>query len=183
MAPSSYVPADNTIGVNAQAAYGYVTVYNEGSISVDSDWVSAGVLALLVLGGLFEGAGVSYWVSAVEARLCAGELSVDRRHQLASHAAVCASCREVISCWLAPPAATADRVGRYELERMLGQGATGVVYAARDPELGRRVALKLLRPGARAARLRREAQLLAQLDHPNVVDVVDNHYVGLGWCL
>ncbi|MFT3806979.1 autotransporter outer membrane beta-barrel domain-containing protein [Arenimonas sp.] len=36
---------DNAVGISAQAAYGYVTVYNEGSITVDSDWVSAGVLS------------------------------------------------------------------------------------------------------------------------------------------
>jgi serine/threonine protein kinase len=60
----------------------------------------------------------------------------------------------------------------------IGQGAMGVVYAAYDPELDRRVALKLLRPEGRhlehlRRRLLREAQALARLSHPNVVSVHD----------
>src|SRR5262249_42130224 len=60
-------------------------------------------------------------------------------------------------------------------------GAMGVVYAAHDPELGRRVAIKLLRPDVKAdeyrARLTREAKALARLSHPNVVAVYDAGYV------
>jgi tRNA A-37 threonylcarbamoyl transferase component Bud32 len=60
----------------------------------------------------------------------------------------------------------------------LGTGAMGVVYAAYDPQLDRRVALKLLRPDARASadaqhRLLREARLMARLAHPSVVTVYD----------
>ena len=70
-----------------------------------------------------------------------------------------------------------DRVGRYEIESQLGAGAMGVVYLARDPELDRPVALKLLhateRSEARQRRLVREAQALARLSHPNVVRVLD----------
>ena len=73
-------------------------------------------------------------------------------------------------------------VGRFVLLDTLGAGAMGVVYAAYDPELDRKVALKLLLPraggtsddGART-RLVREAQALAKLSHPNVVAV---HAVG-----
>jgi eukaryotic-like serine/threonine-protein kinase len=81
-----------------------------------------------------------------------------------------------------PPAALAmhaagDRIGRYELVEVLGAGGMGIVYAATDTVLGRRVALKLLRPGyggeTGAARLVREAQSLARLSHPNVVSVFD----------
>ena len=71
-------------------------------------------------------------------------------------------------------------VGRYVVVEVLGVGGMGVVYAAYDPELDRRVALKLLNPrgaGSRAekgrARLLREAQALAKLSHPNVVSVHD----------
>jgi serine/threonine protein kinase/tetratricopeptide (TPR) repeat protein len=69
------------------------------------------------------------------------------------------------------PAGT--KIGRYIIERALGSGGMGVVYAARDPELDRNVAIKLLHEGAPAERLRREAQALAKLHHPNVVTVFD----------
>lgn len=69
--------------------------------------------------------------------------------------------------------ASGDSVDRYLLGAELGRGAMGVVYAARDPELDREVAVKVLRPNASAARLKREAQALARLAHPNVVRVYD----------
>ncbi|HEY5946930.1 MAG TPA: serine/threonine-protein kinase [Kofleriaceae bacterium] len=69
-------------------------------------------------------------------------------------------------------------VGRYEIIEELGQGGMGVVYRARDRQLSRDVAIKLVHTtGADsetlAARLMREAQALAQLSHPNVVAVYD----------
>jgi len=68
-------------------------------------------------------------------------------------------------------------VGRYIIVDQLGAGGMGVVYSAYDPELDRKLALKLLRDdtgrGERRARLVREAQALARLDHPNVVAVYD----------
>ncbi|MCA9711508.1 MAG: serine/threonine protein kinase, partial [Myxococcales bacterium] len=68
-------------------------------------------------------------------------------------------------------------IGRYTLERWLGAGAMGVVYAARDLLLDRMVALKVLHPHQRGAvgaqRLQREARALARLSHPNVVTVHD----------
>ena len=70
-----------------------------------------------------------------------------------------------------------DRVGRYVIEQQVGAGGMGEVYAAHDPQLDRRVAIKVLRPlhraAASAARLLREAQALAKLDHPNVVAIHD----------
>jgi len=70
-------------------------------------------------------------------------------------------------------------LGRYRLERVLGAGAMGVVHAAFDPDLERRIALKVL-PRATASRedrdrLMREARAMARLAHPNVVTV---HEVG-----
>jgi hypothetical protein len=69
---------------------------------------------------------------------------------------------------------------RYRLVRELGRGATGVVYLARDVELDRDVAIKLLHPhlagAARADALSRffhEARVMASLRHPNVVAVLD----------
>jgi serine/threonine-protein kinase len=67
-------------------------------------------------------------------------------------------------------------VGRYLILSLLGRGGMGAVYAAYDPELDRRVALKLLHTaGGYDARklLAREARALGQLSHPNVVQVHD----------
>jgi tetratricopeptide (TPR) repeat protein len=70
-------------------------------------------------------------------------------------------------------------LGRYRVERILGIGGMGVVYAAHDPELDRRVAIKLLRrdphtpPDVARARMTREAQAMARLSHPNVIDVYE----------
>lgn len=74
-------------------------------------------------------------------------------------------------------------LGRYVLLDELGAGGMGVVYAAYDPELGRKVAIKVLQSHLSAAhdsrlRLLREAQALARLSHPNVVAVHDVGSVG-----
>ncbi len=67
-----------------------------------------------------------------------------------------------------------DRVGRYVIGRVVGQGATGVVYAGFDPDLDRAVAIKLLHPRAgSSSRLLREAQAVARLAHRNVVTIHD----------
>ncbi|MGC3998733.1 MAG: protein kinase [Anaeromyxobacter sp.] len=70
------------------------------------------------------------------------------------------------------------RLGRFELVRELGRGGFGVVWEARDLELGRAVAIKLIRPGARVAAhgsewLRREAVAVARLNHPGIVTLFD----------
>lgn len=69
------------------------------------------------------------------------------------------------------------QLGRYRLLELLGKGGMGSVFAAHDPELGRRIALKVLRTPASSARakheLLREAQALALLSHPNVVPIYD----------
>jgi tetratricopeptide (TPR) repeat protein len=73
-------------------------------------------------------------------------------------------------------------VGRHVVLQRLGAGGMGVVYAAYDPELDRKIALKLLLPGAggETARLRllREAQALGRLSHPNVVAIHDVGTIG-----
>ncbi len=68
------------------------------------------------------------------------------------------------------------RVGPYEILSLLGAGGMGEVYRARDNRLNRDVAVKVLRPAViddpdRLARFRREAQLLAALNHPNIAHV------------
>lgn len=68
------------------------------------------------------------------------------------------------------------RVGRYELMNELGRGGMGVVFRGRDTVLGRNVAVKLLATsfGPRSReRLRREARVVARMDHPGIVPVFD----------
>ncbi len=70
------------------------------------------------------------------------------------------------------------RIGRFTVLRRLGKGGMGVVYSAYDDELDRKVAIKLLRPelfgDEGELRLRREAQAVARLSHPNVVSVFES---------
>ena len=78
-----------------------------------------------------------------------------------------------------------SHVGRYVILYRLGRGGMGIVYAAYDPQLDRKVAIKVLRTrrsGRNAQggqdRMLREAQLLAKLSHPNVVAIHDVGIVG-----
>ena len=85
------------------------------------------------------------------------------------------------------PHPAGSKVGRYLILERIGQGGMGVVYAAFDPELNRRVALKILhgsstgptrQSGSARARLLREAQAIARVTHPNVISVFDVGTVG-----
>ncbi|MBF5044619.1 MULTISPECIES: serine/threonine-protein kinase [Myxococcaceae] len=127
-------------------------------------------------------------------------LPAAERERAAAHLDGCAACRELLaalghldsalpaSAAAAPLAAPAPEalapgaaVGRFIVLHPVGQGGMGRVYAAYDPQLDRRVALKLLHPeawGAEAthegrARLLREAQAMARLSHPHVVTVYE----------
>lgn len=77
------------------------------------------------------------------------------------------------------PLEPGDFIGRFRIKERIGEGGMGVVYAAEDPELGRVVAIKLLRPvqGDEAERqqkrMLREAQALARVSHRNLVMVFD----------
>ncbi|HEX3757117.1 MAG TPA: serine/threonine-protein kinase, partial [Kofleriaceae bacterium] len=121
-----------------------------------------------------------------------GHASPALRDRIEHHASRCAACRQVLSSLARsdtpPVASTRPRhdaarelargtvVGRYEIAYRIGEGGMGVVYAARDPELDRMVAIKLLHGDGDPRmqdRLRREAQAMAQLAHPNVVAVHD----------
>lgn len=75
-----------------------------------------------------------------------------------------------------PSASAITRVARYVLLEHLGEGGMGVVWSAYDPELDRRIAVKLIRGEADdAARQRfiREARAMAQLHHPAIVAIHD----------
>ncbi len=139
-----------------------------------------------------------------------GTLPPAQRVALEAHLDTCTACAEVVAevarafgsempsipargeppthppsdaaAWTGPP--NAMMVGRYALGRQLGSGGMGVVYEAHDPELHRRVAVKLLHGGLRGdaaayrAHLMREARAMAQLAHPNVVMVHDVGQIG-----
>ncbi|MDP2874611.1 MAG: serine/threonine-protein kinase [Holophaga sp.] len=69
-------------------------------------------------------------------------------------------------------------IGRYQVQRLLGQGAMGSVYLAEDPMLKRRLAIKVVRAIGEERdlaldRFKREAEISAQLNHPNVVTIYD----------
>jgi len=74
-----------------------------------------------------------------------------------------------------PPA---RRIGRYEIAALLGRGGMAEVYRARDPQLGREVAVKLILPALAGEedfgrRFASEARAVAKLAHPNIVQIYD----------
>jgi non-specific serine/threonine protein kinase len=74
-----------------------------------------------------------------------------------------------------------EKIGKYEVIRVLGKGATAIVYLARDPDLNREVAVKLVRFGQENAAMSRrllklfqtEDSICRRLDHPNIVKLYD----------
>jgi len=88
-------------------------------------------------------------------------------------------------------ASSPAEVGRYEIDRVLGQGAMGRVLLAHDPVLDRDVAIKMLRTdldispemrGGLLKRMRHEARAAARVSHPNIVtlhDMIDDETLGL----
>jgi serine/threonine protein kinase len=130
--------------------------------------------------------------------LVEGHLPAERRLGVIAHADLCGDCRQVIAALTrtlhpdtqstsAPeggpssPLHAGSSLGRYVILDVVGSGGMGVVYSAYDPELDRRVALKLVRtpngPDAESqrARLVREARAIARVVHPNAIVV---HEVG-----
>jgi tetratricopeptide (TPR) repeat protein len=132
-----------------------------------------------------------------------GRLSPVERRAAVAHADGCADCRELIAGAAEALVAAGERttegdpqvsaaeplrpgglVGRYRILDLVGSGGMGVVYAAYDPELDRRIALKLVRGAAgpdaesQRARLQREARAIARVSHPNVVAVHDVGAIG-----
>ena len=75
-----------------------------------------------------------------------------------------------------PALAPGARVGDFEISALLGVGGMGEVYRARDRQLGREVAIKVLPPAfakepERLARFERESRILASLNHPNIAAI------------
>ena len=82
-----------------------------------------------------------------------------------------------------------SRLGHYDVTALIGEGGMGQVYQATDTKLNRQVALKIL-PEAfaadpdRLARFQREAQVLANLNHPNVAQIhgLEEATAPVRWC-
>jgi tetratricopeptide (TPR) repeat protein/predicted Ser/Thr protein kinase len=116
------------------------------------------------------------------AAYAARQLAPSARSRVEEHLSTCDACLR-IACAVArtgehAAAPTVQRIGRYTVERMLGEGGMGAVFVAHDPQLDRAVALKLVRADQRSdrgmhARLAREARAMAKVRHPNVVAVYD----------
>ena len=83
------------------------------------------------------------------------------------------------------PLSPGSRIGPYEVVALIGQGGMGEVYRARDANLDREVALKVLPESVandadRLARFEREARTLASLNHPNIAQIYGVEGVGSG---
>jgi tetratricopeptide (TPR) repeat protein len=138
--------------------------------------------------GCFTDDGAAAYIS--------GSVDETSRDQMRSHLDSCEGCREVVRYAAlalgkvegtgptAPFEKVDDeaphRVGRFTILSTLGSGGMGVVYAAFDAELDRKVALKLVRtelrdekPEATRAAMLREAKSMAKVEHPNVITVFE----------
>ncbi|MHC5012360.1 MAG: serine/threonine-protein kinase, partial [Planctomycetota bacterium] len=79
------------------------------------------------------------------------------------------------------PLGIGERLGRYEIEAVLGRGGMGVVYRAFDPAANRHVALKVLPAGAPEEdrlRFQREVEVLGNIQHPHIMPVFDSGHIG-----
>jgi eukaryotic-like serine/threonine-protein kinase len=132
--------------------------------------------------------------------LVSGRLAGDALEDAEQHLADCSACAQLVALAggsglvsggvlrRAPPRTRSERslspgtlIGHYVVHGFLGAGGMGEVYAAYDPSLERKLAIKFLRPemvgrgdhAVATERLRREARVVAKLSHPNVVTVYE----------
>lgn len=113
---------------------------------------------------------------AVLLGLVEGSLDPESIESVDAHLDSCVICREVVTSLAGSDRRVlhrGDEVGRFVVLERVGEGAMGVVYSAFDPQLDRRVALKLLTTDGPRERLLREARSMARLSHPNVVTVFE----------
>ena len=94
---------------------------------------------------------------------------------MTAHVAGCDGCRSVLSALSRSQERASTRIGRYELREKVGAGGMGVVWAAWDPSLSRRVAMKIShqRREASDARFLHERHILAGLEHPHIARLLD----------
>ena len=111
----------------------------------------------------------------------ARRISLDDIETLENHVFSCQTCIGMLEALASTSEPRANALARFEILELIGQGAMGVVLAARDPELERRVAIKILRTQiapteqavAAQAQLVREARAMAKVTHPNVITVYE----------
>ena len=120
---------------------------------------------------------MSHPTDAELSALVEGRLSATQAIALRDHSLECDQCLARLDALESGEVPTSARLGRYVLLDLIGEGGMGRVVRAYDPQLDRRCALKLVRPDLAttdaAARLVREAQAMARVQHPNIVAVFD----------
>lgn len=131
---------------------------------------------------LEEGAAEPPWWEAVGGHLSSvSHLGIDSDSTAWAHGRkirTATSGPQLVEQMLSPPShpEMLGRIGRYDVERVLGRGGFGVVFKGHDTELNRAVAIKVLAPhlasnGVARRRFAREAQAAAAVSHPNVVPI------------
>ena len=107
--------------------------------------------------------------------LVEGHLDPDAQLAIEHHIDTCESCRVGLAAAVRGDAASAWSLGRYRIDDVIGMGGMGIVYRAWDPSLSREVAIKVVKSddAELRARLAREAQSLARLNHRNVCQIYD----------
>lgn len=126
---------------------------------------SLGVWAVLAAAGLGEGLAVAWGCLSGALGVIGSALAPQSLRLLRGRA-------------LPRPSREPRRVGPYVLEEKIGEGGMGVVYRGRHGRLGRRAAIKLLRPDRARdedrRRFEREVQFTSRLSHPNIVSVLES---------
>jgi eukaryotic-like serine/threonine-protein kinase len=156
---------------------------SEEAYTAEDRTLLASIAAQMGLG--FDVARLRRRIDGAEARDHTTRLATPRDHLMAE-CPRCGRCEDVGVTTCPSDGTAMSTVGlvprvldqKYRLERLMGRGGMGAVYRARDMRLDRHVAIKVVRPDLVAnpearRRFRREAQIVAQLQHPAIVAVFD----------